>query len=68
MGELNNWDTEMNPMQKLSDGRFKLVLELEKGKEYQYRFLIDFKEWANDPEADYCVRNDFGSENCVVTT
>ena len=57
-----------SPMQKLSDKRFKLIIELEKGKEYQYRFFVDQKEWLNYPEADRCAINEFGSENCIIVT
>ena len=53
-------------MEKLKDGRFKLTLELEAGKEYQFRYRID-GEWHNEWEADRYAANPFGGDNSVVT-
>jgi hypothetical protein len=42
------------------------ILELEKGKEYQFRYVIDGKEWINEEQADKFVPNAFQTENSVV--
>ena len=68
VGYFNDWDENAMPMEKLKDSRFKLIIELEKDKEYQYRFFVNQEEWINDLHADYCVKNEYGSENCVVRT
>ncbi|MBK6623259.1 MAG: isoamylase early set domain-containing protein [Saprospirales bacterium] len=67
MGEFNNWDLE-NPvsMKKQKDGSFKTTLELETGKEYAFRYLLDGVKWENDNAADKYVATPFGSENSVV--
>ena len=66
VGEFNNWDTQSLPMKKLKNGDFSVSLELERLKEYQFKYLIDGKEWLNDLEADKLVQNKFQGENSVV--
>jgi 1,4-alpha-glucan branching enzyme len=68
VGDFNNWDEKQMPMQKLKDGRFKLTLELDKGRDYQFRYLVNGTDWHNDWEADKYVPNPFSGDNSVVTT
>lgn len=67
VGDFNDWNDSANPMQRLKDGRFKITLELETDKEYQFRYLVD-GEWHNDWEADKYQSNPFSGDNSVVTT
>ena len=67
VGEFNDWDTSANPMKRLKNGDFSVTLELEKGREYHFRYLLDGKIWENDWEADKYVRSNYGNcENSVV--
>ena len=67
VGEFNNWDENATPMKKLKNGSFSATVNLDKGKEYQFRYLIDSKEWENDWTADKYVPSDFGDcKNSVV--
>ncbi len=68
VGDFNNWNAAETPMKALKDGRFKTVLELEPGCEYQFRYLVNGDEWHNDWEADNYMPNPHGSDNCVVMT
>ena len=65
-GDFNNWDIESIPMKKTKSGEFSVSIDLEKGKEYQFKYIIDGKEWLNEMEADKFVLNEFQSENSVV--
>ena len=65
-GDFNNWDTNALEMKKLKTGEFTCLIELEKGKTYEFRYLVNGKDWVNDLEADSYVSNKFGVENCVV--
>ncbi len=66
VGEFNDWDiTKGIPMKKDKDA-FKAVVELESGREYQFRYLADGVLWINDTKADNYVATPFGEENCVV--
>jgi len=54
-------------MKKQKDGSFKLVLDLEIGRSYQFRYLLDDNRWENDWNADKYERSDFGNcENSVI--
>jgi len=66
-GDFNNWDTNSIPMKKLKTGEYAVSVDLEKGKEYQFKYLVDGNSWVNEKEADKHVPNDFLSENSVVT-
>lgn len=67
VGEFNEWNPTATPMQALKNGSFKTVVELESGKEYQYRYWIDEKRWENDWAADKYVPNNLSFEdNSVV--
>ena len=65
-GDFNNWDIESIPMKKSKTGEFSVSIDLEKGKEYQFKYIIDGKEWLNETEADKFVLNEFQSENSVI--
>ncbi len=69
VGEFNNWDTHANPMEKCEDGDFITVFDLESGREYQFRYLIDDSIWENDWHADKYVQSCYSdSDNSVVVT
>lgn len=65
-GEFNDWDYESIPMKKTKNGEFSVSIDLEKGREYQFKYLVNGKDWINDVEADKFVKNEFKSENSVV--
>ena len=67
VGEFNNWDFFSTPMKKLKSGAFTTTLNLEKGREYQFRYLLDNNNWENDANADKFVPTPFGdSKNSVI--
>ncbi|MDD2303885.1 MAG: isoamylase early set domain-containing protein [Prolixibacteraceae bacterium] len=68
LGDFNNWDKSVEPMTALKSNDFTATLELEAGKEFQFRYLIDGTKWKNDSQADSYVANSFGEENSVVST
>ncbi len=68
VGDFNEWDEEATPMKKMKDGRFKVILPLDKGNEYQFRYLVNGSEWHNDWEADKYIPNPFLGDNSVVIT
>jgi len=66
VGEFNGWDPSATPMKRLKDGGFSVTLDLEQGREYRFRYLIDQTEWVNDWEADKYAPSPFGVEDSVV--
>lgn len=68
VGDFNNWDTKKGiKMTKQKNGLFKAIVELEAGKEYQFRYLIDGETWENDWEADAYAPTPYGEDNSVVS-
>jgi 1,4-alpha-glucan branching enzyme len=67
VGDFNNWSIHSHPMRKLKSGDYTITLELEPGREYQFRYFIDEVRWENDWRADKYVRSPYGdSDNSVV--
>ena len=67
VGEFNDWDESATPMNKVK-ATWKTTLELERGREYQFRYLVNGTDWHNDPAADRYVPNNIDDDNCVVLT
>lgn len=67
VGDFNNWDKESSKMKKQKDGNFIVTLELEKGRDYRFRYLVDGSRWENDWNADKYMPNRFGGEDSVVS-
>jgi len=53
-------------MKKLKTGEFSTSIDLKRGKEYQFKYVIDQKEWVNEDEADKFVPDGFQSKNSVI--
>ena len=67
VGEFNDWNVKNGVvMKKQKNGIFKAVVELETGKDYEFRYLIDGETWENDWEADGYTKTPYGVENSVV--
>jgi len=66
-GEFNDWNIHSHQLKRRKDGSFSLTIELARGREYQYRYLIDDMYWENDWAADKYVPSAFGDcDNSVV--
>ena len=67
VGEFNGWDPRATRMRRLKSGEFKTTVDLEVGREYQFRYLLDDDQWTNDDAADrYVPAGIAGAENSVV--
>ncbi|MGY6647569.1 isoamylase early set domain-containing protein [Wenyingzhuangia sp. IMCC45574] len=66
VGDFNEWDTDATPLNKLKSGKFKVVVDLEVGKSYEYKYVAD-GEYINDSEPDSLIFNNFANaENSLV--
>lgn len=66
VGDFNDWDKEAVPMRKGRQG-FSATMDLQPGREYQFRYLIDGQKWANDEEADHHTETPFpDARNSVI--
>jgi len=67
VGDFNDWNPRATPMDRLKNGDRKVTLDLERGREYQFRYLIDGVVWENDWEADrYAPSGISSADNSVV--
>jgi predicted flap endonuclease-1-like 5' DNA nuclease len=67
LGDFNEWSWERGFRMKAGKTEFTTEVELEAGKEYQFRYLIDNHIWENDWNADSYVAAPFGVYNSVVS-
>lgn len=65
-GDFNGWSEETHQMKRVDDGGFALTLELEPGRAYRFRYLLDGERWENDWAADAYVPNAFGADDSLV--
>jgi 1,4-alpha-glucan branching enzyme len=69
VGDFNNWSTTSHEMRQMgSEGAWRITLELPTNQEYQFRYLVNGRDWHNDWHADRYVLNRFGSDNSVIVT
>jgi 1,4-alpha-glucan branching enzyme len=68
LGDFNAWDKSATPLAKNEDGYWETRLDLEPGRQFQFKYLVNQQIWRNDLEADAHVGNPFGTQNSVVTT
>jgi len=67
VGDFNNWNRHSHPLSREhKSAAWELTAELEKDRDYQFRYLIDGKNWQNEWHADRYVPNPFGGENSMV--
>lgn len=67
VGEFNDWDTTATPLgRNRADTNWRTTVELEAGRRYRFRYLIDGEEWLNDWYADDFAPNPYGSYDSIV--
>lgn len=67
VGDFNGWDPTAHPMKKLKNGGFSLQIELPKDASYQFRYVLDGKQYINDSQAEDYVSAGLGdAQNCVI--
>ena len=65
-GEWNDWSADAGVMHRDAEGGFSLTVDLDPGRAYRFRYLLDGDRWDNDWAADAYVRNDFAGDDSVV--
>ena len=66
VGDFNNWSLEDGALNKLKNGTFKGVFDVNKNADYEFKYVID-GVFVNEPESDSFKWNDFaGNENGVL--
>ena len=66
-GDFNSWSSTDTPLTKNKDGSFSVKLELDAGREYQFRYLLDGYKWENEWNADKYIPAPYSNaDNSVV--
>ena len=66
VADFNDWRFSDTPMEELKNGDYKIIVELEARKKYEFRYLLNGEKWYNEWEADEYIMGDFGKDNCVI--
>lgn len=67
LGEFNNWSWEDGLTMKAAKEAFQASINLEAGRSYQFRYVVEGQGWINDPAADRYVPSPFpGIDNSVI--
>ena len=61
-GDFNDWDTNSLPFQLTRQDSWQVEIELDRGREYHFRYLVDGIHWRNDRHAD---RHALGSDGVL---
>ena len=65
-GEWNDWSADADVMRRDAEGGFSTTVDLEAGRAYRFRYLLDGERWDNDWVADAYLPNGFGGDDSVV--
>ena len=65
-GEWNEWSADADAMHRDAEGGFSVTVDLDAGRAYRFRYLLDGQRWDNDWAADAYETNDFGGDDSVV--
>lgn len=67
VGDFNNWSKNATPMKRADNGGFTATLDLKKGRQYEFLYLIDKRIWEVEREADRFVKSPYGDcDNSVI--
>jgi len=65
VGNFNNWDKDVDVMERQADGFFRFDIALSPGV-YHYKFVLDDVEWILDPACSENAPDPFGGSNSVL--
>lgn len=65
LGLNSDWSNAVT-MNKKKDGSFSIDINLPKDSKHEFKYLVDRKEWVNEPEADSEAPNTFGGTNSII--
>ena len=55
-------------MKRRKDGTWSLTVRLPRDQQFQFRYLVNGKEWLTDEESDGLLPNEFGTTNALLET
>lgn len=67
LGDFNDWSWENGYRMVVGEKEFTAMAEIDSGRDYEFRYLIDNHIWENDWQADAYVAAAFGASNSVLS-
>lgn len=67
VGDFNGWDPLAHPLRRRSNGTRSVAVELEAGRSYAFRYLVDGGHFLDDPAADSHEANGYGGTHSVLS-
>lgn len=61
----SDWQKSID-MTRKKDGSFTADVTLPKDSRHQFKYVVNEKDWLNEPEADGVEPNEFGGSNSVI--
>ena len=68
VGDFNVWNSSSHPLHRNRNGEWTITLNLEPGRDYQFRYLCDGQLWRTEFPAEAYVSAPDGIDNFVVRT
>ena len=65
-GEFNDWSTDSVKLTRNGGRHWRATLDLEPGRSYRYRYLLDGHRWENGWDAERYVPYPYGSDDSVI--
>jgi 1,4-alpha-glucan branching enzyme len=65
-GSFNEWNPSTLPLRRKAKGKWEVTIALLPGH-YQYRFVVNGKEWREDPSCEKRNPDSFGGYNSVLS-
>jgi 1,4-alpha-glucan branching enzyme len=66
VGDFNGWDRHALPFHYNRRENWEVQLELDKGHEYRFRYLIDEEDWGTEWQEDRHVMGSDGADDSIV--
>ena len=70
VGDFNRWERHSLALSRshVDQANWQTTLELDAGREYQFRYLVNGEQWYDECNADDYVANPFGGYNSLLRT
>ena len=66
VGDFNHWDYASLPFRRGRDGNWRIEVEMDPGREYRFRCLLDGAHWRYDWRADKHAPNSRGGYDSII--
>ena len=66
VGDFNDWNQDSLPFRQNRDGNWQIDLELDAGRKYRFRYLLDGGHWRDDCHADDHTPNPHSGYDSIV--